>query len=219
PQDVVVAALDHVDGVDLHVTEMLDGGPGRRRAGPERLAGVEPLRPQPDPARVGPAESDGAPGTGRQACHSLTVAARADSPGRPTRIVLGLPTVALVICGRLSAGSASVAVSPEPPRRRPTGPAGGTAGRPRRGAPGAPAARPRGRAARCAAPPRPGPGRLPPGCTSRPRPPRPGLPAAAPAPGPARPARAAAPGTGSGTAPRSPPAARGRPGPDAPAAG
>ena len=43
-----MAALDHVDRVDLHVAEMLDGG--ARRLGPvaERRVLVEPLRAQPD---------------------------------------------------------------------------------------------------------------------------------------------------------------------------
>jgi hypothetical protein len=47
-QDLVVAALDHVDGVDLHVTEVLH----RRARGlwpvAEGRLFVEPLRAQPD---------------------------------------------------------------------------------------------------------------------------------------------------------------------------
>ena len=34
-EDVVVTALDHVDRVDLHVAQVLDGGPNRVGAGPK----------------------------------------------------------------------------------------------------------------------------------------------------------------------------------------
>ena len=36
PQDVVMGALDDVDGVDLHIAEMLDRGGGRLRPLAER---------------------------------------------------------------------------------------------------------------------------------------------------------------------------------------
>ena len=47
-EDVVVAALDHVDRVDLHVAQMLHRRP--RRVGPvaERRVFIEPLGAQPD---------------------------------------------------------------------------------------------------------------------------------------------------------------------------
>jgi hypothetical protein len=55
-EDLVVAALDHVNGVDLHVAEVLD----RRRRGlwsaAERHGFVEPLRAQPDAACAGLAQ-------------------------------------------------------------------------------------------------------------------------------------------------------------------
>ncbi|HVX46215.1 MAG TPA: hypothetical protein VHC49_20150 [Mycobacteriales bacterium] len=50
PQDVMVAAFDDVNGVDLHVTEVLDRGQDRLRSGAERLLLVEPLGTKPDPA-------------------------------------------------------------------------------------------------------------------------------------------------------------------------
>ena len=58
-EDMMVAALDHVDGVDLHVAEVLDRG--RSRSGPiaERRALIEPLRAQPDASGAGWGEWDG----------------------------------------------------------------------------------------------------------------------------------------------------------------
>ena len=53
PEDVVMAALDHVDGVDLHIAEMLDRGRGRLRPLAERRRRVEPLGAQPDAAGLG----------------------------------------------------------------------------------------------------------------------------------------------------------------------
>ena len=47
-QDLVMASLDDVDRVDLHVTEVLDGGAHRPRAIAERRGLIEPLRAQPD---------------------------------------------------------------------------------------------------------------------------------------------------------------------------
>ena len=43
-ENMVVTALDDVDGVDLHIAEMFDRGSGRARALAERNQGVEPLR-------------------------------------------------------------------------------------------------------------------------------------------------------------------------------
>ena len=59
PQNMVVAALDHVDGVDLHIAEMLDRGGGRLRPLAERRGYVEPLGAQPDPAGLGLAQGVG----------------------------------------------------------------------------------------------------------------------------------------------------------------
>ena len=47
-EDVMVAALDDVDGVDLHVAQVLDRGPRRLSPAAERRRLVEPLRVQPD---------------------------------------------------------------------------------------------------------------------------------------------------------------------------
>ena len=58
-QNMMVAALDDVDGVDLHVAEVLDGGLRRLRAVAERRARVEPLRAQPDAPGAGWAERKG----------------------------------------------------------------------------------------------------------------------------------------------------------------
>ena len=49
-EDVVVAALDHVDGVDLHIAEMRHRLGGGLRALAERRRRVQPLRAQPDAA-------------------------------------------------------------------------------------------------------------------------------------------------------------------------
>ena len=54
-QDVVVAALDDVDGVDLHVTEMGDSARHRLRPGAEGRGRVQPLRVDPDARGRGPA--------------------------------------------------------------------------------------------------------------------------------------------------------------------
>ena len=51
-QDLVVAALDHVDGVDLHVTQVLDGGTRRLGAGTEGRGFVQPLCVQPQAPRA-----------------------------------------------------------------------------------------------------------------------------------------------------------------------
>src|SRR5690349_7734801 len=52
-EDVMVAALDHVDGVDLHIAEVLDRGRDRSRSLAERRRHVQPLCLQPDAARQG----------------------------------------------------------------------------------------------------------------------------------------------------------------------
>ena len=52
-ENVVMAALDHVDGVDLHIAEMLHRGGGGRRPLAERIRRVEPLGAQPDSAGLG----------------------------------------------------------------------------------------------------------------------------------------------------------------------
>jgi len=49
----VVAALDDVDGVDLHVTEVLHRGAGRLGAGAEGRKRIQPLGVQPDTPGVG----------------------------------------------------------------------------------------------------------------------------------------------------------------------
>ena len=49
-ENVMMAALDDVDGVDLDVAEMGDHGRHRRRAVAEWRRRVQPLRPQPDMA-------------------------------------------------------------------------------------------------------------------------------------------------------------------------
>src|ERR1700754_2045289 len=48
PEDVVVAALDDIDRVDLDIAQMLDGGLRCARPGPERLGPVQPLGAEPD---------------------------------------------------------------------------------------------------------------------------------------------------------------------------
>lgn len=58
-QDVVMAALDHVDGVDLHIAEMVDGRGHGRSPLAERRPGVEPLRAQPDAAGISIAQRKG----------------------------------------------------------------------------------------------------------------------------------------------------------------
>ena len=57
PEDMMVAALDHVDGIDLHVAEMLDRSLGGLRAFAKRGFGIKPLSPQPDRSGGGLAQS------------------------------------------------------------------------------------------------------------------------------------------------------------------
>ena len=56
PQDMVVAALDDVDGVDLDIAELLDRGRCGGRSRAERRRRIEPLRAQPDAAGFGLAQ-------------------------------------------------------------------------------------------------------------------------------------------------------------------
>ena len=44
----MMAALDDVDGVDLHIAEMVHRRRHRLRSGAERLVGIQPLGMQPD---------------------------------------------------------------------------------------------------------------------------------------------------------------------------
>ena len=52
-KDVVVAALDDVDGVDLHIAKLGDGRERSPGSLAEGLQPVEPLRRDPDVARAG----------------------------------------------------------------------------------------------------------------------------------------------------------------------
>jgi hypothetical protein len=52
-QDVVMATLDDVDGVDLQIAEMRHGCRRGLRAGAEGFGGVQALGVQPDFARLG----------------------------------------------------------------------------------------------------------------------------------------------------------------------
>src|SRR4051812_11311957 len=58
-EDLVVAALDHVNGIDLHVAEMLHGSGCRGRPCAERRWLIEALRAQPDAAGAGIGKGDG----------------------------------------------------------------------------------------------------------------------------------------------------------------
>ena len=49
----MMAALDHVDGVDLHVAEMIHRRRNRLRPVAKRLARIEPLGAQPDSPGLG----------------------------------------------------------------------------------------------------------------------------------------------------------------------
>ena len=48
-EDMMMAALDHIDGVDLHIAEMGDGTGDGSRAGAERRLRIEPLGGDPEP--------------------------------------------------------------------------------------------------------------------------------------------------------------------------
>src|SRR5690606_7751424 len=56
-EDVMVAALDHIDRVDLHIAQMRDRRLYRLWSRPERLGYIKPLRGHPDGA--GAVRSDG----------------------------------------------------------------------------------------------------------------------------------------------------------------
>src|SRR5579883_1470261 len=47
-EDVVMTSLDHMDGVDLHVAEVPNGGGSCRGTAPERRIGIQSLSVQPD---------------------------------------------------------------------------------------------------------------------------------------------------------------------------
>src|SRR5437762_6732300 len=47
-EDLVMAALDHVDGVDLHIAQVLHRGAGRPGPAAEGRVFVEPLGAQPE---------------------------------------------------------------------------------------------------------------------------------------------------------------------------
>src|SRR5262249_36733207 len=72
-QDVMMAALDDIDRVDLHVTQVLHRSAWCRRTVAEWRGGLKPLRPQPDASgaslgeRIGLA-SNRAHQRGRMAC-------------------------------------------------------------------------------------------------------------------------------------------------------
>ena len=59
PENVMVTALDHVDGIDLHIAEVFDRRGRRLRSLAEWRLGVEPLRAQPDVPGCGLAQGDG----------------------------------------------------------------------------------------------------------------------------------------------------------------
>jgi hypothetical protein len=48
-----MAALDHIDGVDLHIAEMLYRGGNRRRPVAERIRRIEPLGAEPNSPSLG----------------------------------------------------------------------------------------------------------------------------------------------------------------------
>ena len=52
-ENVMMAALDHIDGVDLHIAEMIHGGGDRLRPVAERVRRIEPLGTQPDSPGLG----------------------------------------------------------------------------------------------------------------------------------------------------------------------
>ena len=55
-QNVVVTTLDNVDGVDLHVTQVLDRGLHGALAGAEGFALVETLSVEPDATGISPGD-------------------------------------------------------------------------------------------------------------------------------------------------------------------
>ena len=63
----MMAALDDMDGVDLHIAEMIDRRGNRLRPGAERLARIEPLGAQPDTAGFGLGQGTGFSRAGHRA--------------------------------------------------------------------------------------------------------------------------------------------------------
>ena len=59
PEDVMVAAFDHIDGVDLHIAEMLHRGLRRRGSVAKRRRRIEALRAKPDASGGGFGERNG----------------------------------------------------------------------------------------------------------------------------------------------------------------
>ena len=67
PEYMVMAALDDVDGVDLHIAQMFHRRGRRSRPLTERRRHVEPLRAQPDVPGFGFGQADGFGGAGHRA--------------------------------------------------------------------------------------------------------------------------------------------------------
>ena len=66
-EDVMMAALDHVDGVDLHIAEMLHRRRDRLRPGAKRRARIKPLGVQPDSPGFGFGQGTGVGRAGHRA--------------------------------------------------------------------------------------------------------------------------------------------------------
>src|SRR6267143_5903161 len=58
-QDLVMAAFDHIDSVDLHIAQVLHRGASRLGPAAKRRGFVEPLGAQPDASGVGFGEREG----------------------------------------------------------------------------------------------------------------------------------------------------------------
>src|SRR5512141_614275 len=78
PENMVVAALDDIDGVDLDIAEMGNHGGGGLRSRSERLGRVEPLRAQPDAPGLHLAQ-----GMGSYGSHADNLAGFAPPRSRP----------------------------------------------------------------------------------------------------------------------------------------
>ncbi len=59
PKNVVMAALYHIDRVDLHVAEMLHRFGHRLGSIPERRRAIQSLSPKPDVSSIGLREREG----------------------------------------------------------------------------------------------------------------------------------------------------------------
>ena len=66
-ENVMMAALDDVNGVDLHIAEMVHRRRHRLRSGPERLVRIEPLGVQPDSPGLGLGQGAGFSRAGHRA--------------------------------------------------------------------------------------------------------------------------------------------------------